>query len=154
MVARPRLLRALLDLIGENVWAGLGAVGSLLLTVGLGLRVLQRSHQVRLASGIAAVFGLLFLALGGGMAAAGRYLREHFSPAVVIVAEARLHDSAGRPFSSTRGPSALGEAGDRVPEGSLVHVAESRGSLVLVEWGDTEAWINARELRRLAVARQ
>ncbi len=152
VVARPRLLRALLELIGENVWAGLGGIGSLLLTLGLGARVLLRSHQVRLASGIAAVVGLLLMSLGGGMAWAGAYLRAHFSPAVVIVAEARLHDAAGRPFSGARGPSALDEAGDRVPEGSLVHVAESRGSLVLVEWGDTEAWLNARELRRLAVA--
>jgi len=59
-------------------------------------------------------------------------------------------DAGGRPLSSARGPSTLGEAGDRVPEGALVHVAESRGGLVLVEWGDVEAWLNSEHLRRLA----
>jgi hypothetical protein len=37
-----------------------------------------------------------------------------------------------------------------VPEGSLVHVAASEGAQVRIEWGDSEAWLNARELRRLA----
>lgn len=92
----------------------------------------------------------MFLVSGGSMAAAGVHLRTHFSPAVVIVEEARLHDADGRPFSAARGPSALGEAGDRVPEGSLVFIAGSRGALVEVEWGDMRAWLNARELRRLA----
>lgn len=36
VVARPRLLRALLGLVGENVWAILAVVGSLLLSLGLG----------------------------------------------------------------------------------------------------------------------
>jgi hypothetical protein len=150
VVARPRLARALLDLVGENVWAGLAALGSFLLAFGLAARLLMRSHQMRLTGGITLGVGLLFLVLGGGMAWVGWFLRTHFSPAVVIVEEARLHGADGRPFSAARGPSTLGEAGDRVPEGSLVYVAESRGALVLVEWGDTEAWLNARELRRLA----
>jgi hypothetical protein len=151
VVARPRLLRALLGLIDENLWAGLAGVGALLLTSGLiGRLLLPRSHQVRLASGIAGVVGLLFLLLGGGMAAAGAHLRSHYLPAVVIVEEARLHDAAGQPFSNSRGPSTLGETGDRVPEGSLVHIAGSEGAQVRIEWGDSEAWLNARELRRLA----
>jgi tetratricopeptide (TPR) repeat protein len=150
VVARPRLLRALLGLIDENVWAGTAAVGSLLLTLGLAGRLLMRSHQVRLGSSIAGVMGLLFLLLGGGMALAGSRLRARFVPAVVIVEEARLHDDAGRPFSNSQGLSTLGETGDRVPEGSLVYIAASRGSLVRVEWGDSEAWLNAAELRRLA----
>ncbi len=150
VVARPRLLRALLGLIDENLWAGLAGVGALLLTLGLVGRLLMRSHQVRLASGIAGVVGLLFLLLGGGMAAAGAHLRSQYQPAVVIVEEARLHDAAGQPFSHSRGPSTLGETGDRVPEGSLVHVAGTEGAQVRIEWGDSEAWLNARELRRLA----
>jgi hypothetical protein len=151
VVARPRLLRALLGLIDENLWAGLAGVGALLLTSGLiGRLLLVRSHQVRLASAIAGVVGLLFLLLGGGMAAAGAHLRSQYLPAVVIVEEARLHDAAGQPFMNSRGPSTLGETGDRVPEGSLVHIADSAGPQVRIEWGDSEAWLNARELRRLA----
>jgi hypothetical protein len=150
VVARPRLLRALLDLVDENMWAFLAGLGSISLSVGLGVRLLSSSHRARLAGAITAVVGLLFLVLGAGMTAAGRHLRTHYSPAVVIVEEARLHDADGRPFSAARGPSTLGEAGDRVPEGSLVYVAGTQGALVEVEWGDMRAWLNARELRRLA----
>jgi hypothetical protein len=150
VVARPRLLRALLDLIGENVWAGLALFGTALLTVGLAVRLFNRSERIRLATGIVSLAGGLLLVVGGGMASAGAYLRAHFSPAVVIVEEARLLDAAGRPFSNTRGPSTLGEAGDRVPAGALVHVAETRGALARVEWADMEAWVNTRELRLLA----
>lgn len=150
VVARPRLLRALLDLVGENVWAFLAVIGSMSLSVGLGARLLMRSHRARLAGAITGVVGLLFLVLGGGMTAAGRHLRTRYSPAVVIVEEARLHDADGRTFNAARGPSALGEAGDRVPEGSLVYVAGARGALLEVEWGDMRAWLNAREVRRLA----
>lgn len=151
IVARPRLARALIGVVGENVWAGLAGLGSLVATFGLVARLFFRSHRVRLGGSIATLAGVCLLGLGAGMAAAGRGLRARFSPAVVIVEEARLVDAGGRPLSSARGPSTLGEAGDRVPEGALVHVAESRGGLVLVEWGDVEAWLNSEHLRRLAV---
>ncbi len=151
VIARPRLSRALIGVVGENVWAGLAALGSLALTLGLAARLFFSSHRVRLGGSIAALAGLSLLSLGAAMAAAGRELRSRFSPAVVIVEEARLVDGAGRPLSSSRGPSTLDEAGDRVPEGALVHVAESRAGRVLVEWGDVEAWLSAEQLRRLAV---
>lgn len=150
VVARPRLLRALLDLVGENVWAVFAGLGSMALSLGLGARLLLRSHRARLAGAITASVGLLLLLLSAGMTAAGRHLRTQYLPAVVIVEEARLHDADGRPFSVTRGPSTLSEAGDRVPEGSLVYIAATRGGLVEVEWGDMRAWLSARELRRLA----
>jgi hypothetical protein len=69
---------------------------------------------------------------------------------VVIVEEARLLDGSGRPVSGARGPSAQDAVGDRVPEGSLVYIAESRGALVKVEWGDDMAWLNAAQVRRIA----
>jgi len=151
VVARPRLLRALTGLVGENVWAGLAVFGSLLLALGLGGRLFMRSLELRLGGSIAAASGLFFLALGGGLAAAGHHLRQHFVPAVVIVDEARLLDAEGRPVSAgARGPSSLGAAADRVPEGSLVHIAETRGGLVRIEWGDGQAWLNAAQLRRVA----
>jgi len=150
VVARPRLLRALTGLVGENVWAGLAVFGSLLVSLGLAARLFLRSLEVRLGGSIAAVSGLFFLAVGGGLALAGHHLRQHFVPAVVIVDEARLLDAEGRPVSAgARGPSSLGAAADRVPEGSLVHIAETRGGLVRIEWGDGEAWLNAAQLRRV-----
>jgi hypothetical protein len=153
VVARPRLERALLDLIGENVWAGLGAVGATLLSVGLALRLASRGEQLRLSGAIAAVFGLVMAGLGARMALVGSRLRARAAPAVVIVEEARLHDGEGRAVGNARGASTLGEAADRVPEGTLVHISDVRGSLVQVEWGDSEAWLEAREVRRLAALR-
>jgi hypothetical protein len=150
VVARPRLLRALTGLVGENVWAGLAVFGSLLVSLGLGGRLFARSLEVRLGGAIAAASGLFFLLVGAGLTAAGHHLREHFVPAVVIVDQARLLDAEGRPVSGgARGPSSLGAAADRVPEGSLVYIAETRGGLVRVEWGDDEAWLNAAQLRRV-----
>jgi hypothetical protein len=153
VVARPRLERALLDLIGENVWAALGAVGSTLLSLGLAARLASRGEQLRLSGAIAAVFGLVMAGLGARMALVGSRLRAHAAPAVVIVEEARLHDGEGRAVGNARGASTLGEAADRVPEGTLVHISDVRGSLVQVEWGDSEAWLEAREVRRLAALR-
>lgn len=150
VVARPRLSRALLDLVSENVWAGLGALGALALSLGLGLRLGTSSHRARLAGGIAAVVGLLLGSLGAGMALVGHRLRASTSPAVVIVEQARLRDGEGRPLAPARGASSAGEAADRVPEGTLVHISGERGSLVKIEWGDGEAWLEARQVRRLA----
>lgn len=149
VVARPRLLRALTGLIGEGAWAATALLGSLLLALGLCARLFLRSHETRLGGSIAAVAGGCLLLLGGSMAAAGRHLRHDFVPAVVIVEEARLLDAEGRPMTAARGPSALDAAGDRVPEGSLVHIAQERGALAKIEWGDGEAWLNAAQLRRI-----
>jgi hypothetical protein len=153
VVARPRLARALLGLISENVWAGLGAGGALLLSLGLVARLAARGRQLRLSGAIAAVFGLVLTGLGAGMALVGFRLRAHAAPAVVIVEEARLHDGQGRPVATSRSASTLSEATDRVPEGTLVHISDTRGALVEVEWGDSEAWLDAREVRRLSSAR-
>jgi len=150
VVARPRLLRALSGLIGEGAWAGTALLGSLLLALGLVGRLFLKSHEGRLGGAILAVTGGCALLLGAGMAAAGRHLRRDFAPAVVIVEEARLLDAEGRALSGARGPSALDAAGDRVPEGSLVHIVEARGALAKIEWGDGEAWLNAAQLRRVA----
>ena len=150
VVARPRLLRALLDLIGEDVWAGLGALGALALGAGLAARFWARVHAARLAGAIAAVIGLGLALLGAGIALAGQRLRAATTPAVVIVEEARLEDEQGKPLRAARAASTLGEASDRAPEGTLVHITEARGALLRVEWGDREAWLEARQVRRLA----
>jgi tetratricopeptide (TPR) repeat protein len=150
IVARPRLLRAVLSLVGENVWAILGGVGSLLLGIGLSLRLFRQSEVGRVTSGVLAIGGLVCALTGGGLAAAGRTARKDFFRAVVVTDAARLLDGSGRPAVSDKGPSTRSEMGDRVPEGSLVYVAETRGALVRAEWGDTEAWITQAQIRRLA----
>lgn len=149
VVVRPRLLRAVLGLVGENAWAMLAALGSLLTSFGLWLRWLERTETRRVTSNVLVGTGLLLLSLGGSLAAYGAYARRNYAPAVVVAAEARLLDPAGRPLTRDRGPSAGGEAGDRVPGGSLVYVYEVRGALARVEWGDQRAWVNRSRLRPL-----
>jgi hypothetical protein len=146
LMARPRLVRAVLGLIGEDVWALVALLGSLSLTVGLALRLWTRSRSAQLTAGVAGALGLGFLALGGGMAAAARHLRLSTSPAVVIAEQAQLLDAAGRPMSS----ASHRDLGNTIPEGSPVYIKEMRGPLAFVEWGDLDAWVNLRELRRLA----
>jgi hypothetical protein len=152
VVARPRLLRALFGLIGEDIWAGLGALGALALAAGLAARLWTRTQATRLAGAIAAVVGLALALLGAGLALAGQRLRAATVPAVVIAQEARLEDESGKPLRASRGASTLGETSDRAPEGTLVHVAETRGTLLRVEWGDADAWLEARHVRRLATS--
>jgi tetratricopeptide (TPR) repeat protein len=150
VVARPRLLRAVLDLIGEDVWAVVGAIGATSLGAGLAARLWARAQAARLAGAIAAVVGLGLALLGAGLALAGQRLRTSTTPAVVVAEEARLENESGKPLRASRGASTLGEASDRAPEGTLVHVAETRGSRLRVEWGDADAWLEARHVRRLA----
>lgn len=152
VVARPRFTRALLGLVGEDVFAALGALGSLLLSLGAGVWLWARSQRARLAGGIAAAFGLVLGTLGAGMAYAGLRQRSGSAPAVVVVEEARLQGADGQPLKVARGASTVGEASDRVPEGTLVHIRAERGVLLQVEWGDYDAWLNARDVRRLAAA--
>jgi hypothetical protein len=152
VVARPRLTRALLGLVGEDIWAGLGALGAILLSLGLGVWIWARPQRARLAGGMMAAFGLALGVLGVGMAFAGVRLRTGSTAAVVVVEEARLQGADGRPLKVARAASTLGEASDRVPEGTLVHIRGERGALIQIEWGDQDAWLSSREVRRLAAA--
>jgi hypothetical protein len=146
MMARPRLVRAVLGLIGENIWALLALLGSIALTAGLALRLWAHNRNARLSGSVVSAIGLVLLVLGGGMAAAARQLRLSTSPAVVIAEQAQLLDAAGRPVSS----ASHREVGNVIPEGSAVYVKETKGALAFVEWGELDAWVNLRELRRLA----
>jgi hypothetical protein len=147
LMARPRLVRAVLGLIGEDVWASVALLGSLALTVGLALRLWTRSRSAHLSAGVVSAIGLVFLALGGGMAAAARQLRLSTVAAVVITEQAQLLDAGGRPVSA----ASHRDVGNMIPEGSAVYIKETRGPLAFVEWGDLDAWVNLRELRRLAI---
>ncbi len=150
ITARPRLLRALSDLVGEGGWAAIGAVGSGLLSLGLLAWWLLGATVSRVVSALICFFGAVSLALGGGMTAVALHLRESYHPAVVIVEQGRLLSSAGGRLPVSRAVSTRADLGDQVPQGALVYVAETVGRLSRVEWGDREAWIDSRQLRRLA----
>lgn len=142
LVARPRLARAIAGLVPESVWGVLAALGSLSLAAGIALRFRTREHGVpgALAIGIGA-FLLLF---GGALGFAARHFRHTSTPAVVVVAEARLLDASGRPLQGR-----IAE-GNVVPEGADVVLLERRAGLARIEWGSSEGWVVGGQVREVA----
>ena len=143
MMARPSLGRAVASLVPENVWAVIGTLGSLAAAVGLALRRFSGRRQAELAGGVLIGIGSLLLAAGTSLALAARHLRLTTTPAVVIAEEARLLDESGRPINVKKGES------DFIPEGARVWVTDRKGALSRVEWGSTEGFVVAGQLREL-----
>jgi hypothetical protein len=144
LVARPSLPRAVVGLADEFVWLSLGALGSLFLTLGLGLRGWREKAPFRLAGGIAATVGLLLVVVGGGLGAWAGYFRRNSEPAVVVVPEARLLDRGGQLLSSSPGASSV-----TIPEGAAVYLLERQGALSRVEWGTRQGWVPSHAIRVL-----
>jgi hypothetical protein len=145
VVVRPSLSRAVVALLSEDAWAVGALLGSVLFAAGLAVRWLSRTAPVRLGGAVAAAAGALFLLISGSMTIAARTYRKTSDPAVVIVSEARLLDEKGVPLPQKGGvPEQV-----VVPEGAGVHVLERRGTLALIEWGDTRGWIGLAQLRVL-----
>jgi hypothetical protein len=145
VVVRPRLGRAIIALLPEQAWAILAALGSVVLAVGLVLRRAATAPLPRLSGAVAIGVGA---ALGSAFAAgawAAHRLRVTSQPAVVVVASARLSDETGRPLPSKRGADTT-----MVPEGGTVYVRERREGRYLVEWGSTDGWLAASDVRLLS----
>lgn len=140
--ARPRLLRALVQLVGENGWACVGLFGSLLLAAGVGCSAFaRRGGTLRTLAPTLLLGGAGLAALGAGLALAGQRLRARYTPALVVVDEAQMLGKNGRPRT---GPH------NRLPQGSVVYVAAQEGGLVDVEWGAQRAWLLASQIRQVA----
>jgi hypothetical protein len=65
----------------------------------------------------------------------------------VVVTSARLSDAGGRPLPGKRGADTTS-----VPEGGTVYVRDRREGRYLVEWGNTDGWLVASDVRLLAGA--
>jgi hypothetical protein len=154
--SRPTLERAMLGIASEWTWSILAVLSSLLLTLGLVLRMIAVSRdEARIAEGRAATGGpegALHLAsqiaipIGGacllvfvGLAAGSRQLRLTTREGVVVAPEAHLVTERG----------ALASGGS-IPEAARVEVGEHRGALVHVRWGSIEGWTQSDAVRRLA----
>lgn len=145
LFARPRLARAIVSLAPESVWAGVALLGSLTLSVGLALRLLVRREGTVVPGSLAIGIGCLLLLAGGALLGGAREFRRTSTPAVVVAPEARFLDESGRPL-----PAAGGSDTSVAPEGAELYVLEHRGGLARVEWGSSEAWVVAGQLRELA----
>lgn len=144
LFARPRLARAIVALAPEAVWGGIALLGSLVLSLGLGLRLLVRREGAVVPGSLAIGIGCLLLLVGGALLAGARDFRKTSTPAVVVAPEARFLDESGRPL-----PNAGGTDGSVAPEGAELYVLEHRGGLARVEWGSNEAWVVAGQVREL-----
>jgi hypothetical protein len=154
--SRPTLERAMLGIASEWTWSILAALSSLLLTLGLVVRLWaisreearvragrppDASHEgmLHLASQIAIPIGGACLLVFAGLAAGSRHLRLTTREGVVVAPEAHLVTERG----------ALASGGS-IPEAARVEVGEVRGSLVHVRWGAVEGWTQSDAVRRLA----
>ncbi|HEX7453559.1 MAG TPA: hypothetical protein VF294_14795, partial [Polyangiaceae bacterium] len=146
VMARASLGRAVSSLLDENTWAKVALLGSLLLTVGLGLRRFVTRTSAQLAGAVGIGLGALLLVSGAGLTAGARHFRLTSSPAVIVADEARLLDETGKPL-----PQRSGTADSvTIPEGASVYVLERRPALFRVEWGSGEGWLTPGQVRILA----
>jgi len=144
LIARPRLVRALVGLLPESVWGALAVLGSVSLAWGLALRFLLRRTSAEVPGALGIGVGGLLLCLGGGLAGGARHFRRTSTLAVVVVPEARLLDETGRPLPvRPNGDSGVAS------EGAEMYVIERRGGLDHVEWGTTDGWVVAGQLREV-----
>jgi hypothetical protein len=145
LFARPRLARAVVSLAPEQVWGAVALLGSLVLSVGLALRLLARREGTVVPGSLAIGIGSLLLLVGAALLGGAREFRKTSTPAVVVAPEARFLDESGRPLPG-------GSAADTsvAPEGAELYVLEHRGGLARVEWGSRQAWVVIGQLRELA----
>jgi hypothetical protein len=148
VVAKTTFGRAVVGLLPELAWAALAALGSLLLTSGLSARLFSAGDRRRFAANVVASVGGVTLLITGSLALGARHFRTTSRPAVVVVGDARLLDDGGRPLVQKGGvPEHVS-----VPEGTLLHVGERRGSLIEAHWGSTAAWVESAQVRVLTTS--
>jgi hypothetical protein len=145
LFARPRLARAIVSLAPETFWGAVAVLGSLVLSVGLALRLLVRRESTVVPGSLAVGIGCLLLLVGGALLGGAREFRRTSTAAVVVAPEARFLDEAGRPL-----PGGGSSDASSAPEGAELYVLEHRGGLARIEWGSSEAWVVAGQLRELA----
>jgi hypothetical protein len=153
--SRPTLERAVIGIASEWTWSILAVLSSLLLTIGLALRVIASSRDdafgeertapparegtLHLASAIIVPLGGASLLAFALLATGARQLRLTTREGVVVMPEAHLVTEKG--ILTTKGP---------LPEAARVEIGEQRGALVHVRWGAVEGWTQSDAVRRLA----
>lgn len=138
----PSLARSMVGILDENTWAILAALGNVLFTTGLALRLWWQRASARLTGGVLTALGGAVFVVCAAFAGGARYFRTTSRPAVVVASEARLLDETGKP-KAMRGANA-------VIEGESVYVVGERGALAKIEWGTTEGYVNRSQLMLLS----
>lgn len=133
---RPTLDRLVVGLATERSWGVASLVASLLLAIGLVLR-LRPSGPAHVAGSVLAPSALVALLVLVPLTWGARHLRLHKRDGVVVVSEVHVVDSSGK---------TLDEA---IPEAAKVEVGVRRGALLQVRWGASEGWVPVSSVRVL-----
>jgi hypothetical protein len=145
VIVSPPLGRAISDLVRPSLWAILGLVSSASLALALIARRYATTAMRLGANVTASVSACLLIAFSGLFAMSDHYQRA-WQEAVVIVEQATLRDSQGKPLLTR----ALDTNSAEVPEGASVYVLSHVGRLFEIQWGSSKAWLRDGELRVLA----
>ena len=153
MESRPTFERAVLGLASESAWGVLAMCSSLLLSLGLILRIVPAFVRKKAAAGPAVVvegishltsaiaipIGAACLFMFALLTFGSRHLRHTTRAGVVVLPEAHLVTDQG--ILTALGP---------IPEAARVELGEHRGALVHVRWGSVEGWTQSDAVRQLA----
>lgn len=148
LLARPRLTRAVVDLLPENVWAIAAILCSFAATAGIILRFFSRQPRRKLAGSVTAWLGAAALALSSAGLGYAVHQRKATRQGIVVAADARLLDVTGAPLSPTQGAQDL-----TIPEGARVVITSRTERLLEVEWGSLRAYVSPSDLQLLPSAR-
>ncbi|MGE5788260.1 MAG: hypothetical protein ACM3ZE_26930 [Myxococcales bacterium] len=145
LLARPRLTRAVVDLLPENAWAIAAGLCSLATTLGIFFWFGSARPRRRLAGAVTAWLGgalLLLTCLGLAYAVNER---KSTRQGVVVAEDARLLDVTGAPLVPSR------HTGQdlSIPEGARVVVTSRTERLFQVEWGSLVAYVSQSEVQLL-----
>jgi hypothetical protein len=149
LLARPRLTRALVGLLRENVWAGCASACSLTTTLGILFRFGSSRPRRRLAGAVTAWLGaaLLVLTSLGLLYAVNE--RHSTRQGVVVSTDTRLLDVTGIPLVlAQRTVQDLS-----IPEGAKVVVTGHTERLLRVEWGSLEAYVSPTDVQLLPLSK-
>jgi hypothetical protein len=143
VIVSPSLVRAAAALVSENTWAVLASIASMMLTVGIVLKLWLKRAGPQLAGGVLTVLGSFMLLVTSAFAYTARHLRTTSTPAVVVSSEARLLDQNGRPLAQKGGRATS------IPEGEQVFVTDEQNARAQIEWGNASDWVNRAQLQVL-----
>lgn len=144
LLARPRLTRAMVDLLPENVWAMAAMVSSLAATAGIVLRFGSKQPRRKLAGSVTAWLGIAALLLSSMGLGYAVHQRKTTQQGIVVTADARLLDVTGAPLTPTQGTQDL-----TIPEGARVVITGRTQRLLEVEWGSLVAYVSPSDLQLL-----
>jgi len=134
--------RTIVELLPENAWAALAAIGSVALGLGLFVRGTASRRRGRVGASLACAVAAPLFVSGAVLALAARSDRLHLVEGIIVAPTARPADEKGIAI-----PGATS-----IPEAARVAILGERPGWVHVRWGSLVAWIPSQTSRPIARA--